>query len=144
MPKTNKQYQLKFPSQTDNLEIIREVIAKVASKEGLKNDDVNKIELAVDEACANVIKHAYNQKSNNFIEVLIKIDFDKFVVVVTDRGKGFKPKAVKERNMEEYLKTFSKGGLGIFLMQTLMDKVDFQIKPGVKNQVKLVKYLKRS
>ena len=42
--------------------------------------------------------------------------------------------------MQEYLAQLKVGGLGIYLMKTLMDEVDYQIQPGVKNQVKMVKY----
>jgi len=56
LPKTLKEYQLKIPSQSDNLAIIRDVVAKVASRVGFDTDEASKIELAVDEACTNVIK----------------------------------------------------------------------------------------
>lgn len=141
LPKVLKKYQLKIPSQTDNLEIIRGLVAKVATKVGFNNDDISKIELAVDEACANVIKHAYDKDSNKFIEIVIQIDYQKLMIIVTDRGRGFRPENVKLPNMNDYLEEMRVGGLGIYLMETLMDKVDFEINPGVKNQVKLVKYL---
>lgn len=141
MTRIANKYLLKLPSETDNLEIIREVVSKVASKVGFTTDDVSKIELAVDEACTNVIKHAYDGNSKNYIEVEIEIENNKFTVIVTDRGKGFNPKRIKVPDMKEYLEEMRVGGLGIYLMESLMDKVDFKIKPGVKNQVKLIKYL---
>ncbi len=141
MPKAQNKYQLKIPSQSDNLVIIRDVVSKVAYKAGFNKDDVSKIELAVDEACANVIKHAYTKNSNNSIEVIIQTDKQKFVVTVSDKGKGFNPKDIKFPDMKDYLTEMRVGGLGIYLIETLMDKVDFNIKPGVRNQVKMVKYL---
>ena len=143
MPTTTCEYQLRIPSETDNLELIREFVTKVAEKVGFDSDDIGKIELACDEACTNVIKHAYPPDKNNgkqSLDILIKIDFDKFTLVVTDHGKGFDPKSIKLPNMQEYLAQLKVGGLGIYLMKTLMDEVDYQIKPGVKNQVKMVKY----
>lgn len=140
---THKIYQIKVPSETDNLELVREVVAKVAAKEGFGKDEVSRIELAVDEACANVIKHAYGNDTKKYIDILLEKEDDKLVVVVTDHGRGFNPNAIKQPNMEEYLKKFSKGGLGIFLMETLMDQVEFDIKPGVKNQVRMIKYLNK-
>lgn len=144
LPKLLKKYQLKIPSQTDNLEIIRYVVAKVARQVGFNNDDVSKIELAVDEACSNVIKHAYDTDLNNFIEVVIQIDYQKLMVIVTDRGKGFSPRNIKLPNMKNYLAEMRTGGLGIYLIETLMDEVDFEIKPGVKNQVKMIKYFNKN
>ncbi len=142
MPNNKCEYQLRIPSETDNLELIREFVSRVASKVGFDEDDVGKIELACDEACTNVIKHAYDQnKENKSLDVLIKIDFDRFTLVVTDHGKGFDPKNIKMPNMKQYLAELKVGGLGIYLMKTLMDEVDYEIKPGIKNQVKMVKYL---
>ena len=142
MPKAKAKYHLKIPSQTDNLEIIREFVSNLAAKAGFNNDDVDKIELAVDEACANVIKHAYNKKDDKeqLIDIAIEIDYNKFVVIVTDKGKGFDISRIKEPNMTEYLAEMRVGGLGIFLMRSLMDEVNFNIQPGGKNQVRMVKY----
>lgn len=132
---------LKIPSQTDNLEIIREFVGKVALKAGLNEDDRNKVELAVDEACANVIKHAYgDDRKNKSINIAVQIDYQKLTILVTDKGKGFDKSKLKLPDMREYLAEMRVGGLGIYLMKTLMDKVDFDMKPGVRNQVKMVKY----
>lgn len=144
MGKTPIKYRLKLPSQSDNLSLIREVVSKVATKVGFSNDDVSKIELAVDEACANVIKHAYGNNSKKLIDVLIKVDTQKLMVVVTDKGKGFDPNKIKLPKMNEYLQEMRVGGLGIYLIETLMDKVNFDVRPGIRNQVKMIKYLNKS
>ncbi len=143
MPTTECEYQLRIPSETDNLELIREFVTKVAEKVGFDSDDIGKIELACDEACTNVIKHAYssdNKNGKNSLDILIKVNLDKFTLMVTDHGKGFDPNSIKTPNMKEYLAQLKVGGLGIYLMKTLMDEVDYQMEPGVKNQVKMVKY----
>jgi serine/threonine-protein kinase RsbW len=141
MPTKDCEYQLRIPSQTDNLELIREFVSKVADKVGFSGDDIGKIELACDEACTNIIKHAYAQKNGKqTLDVLIKVDYDKFILVVTDHGKGFDPKKIKIPKMDEYLAELKVGGLGIYLMKTLMDEVDYNIQPGVQNQVRMVKY----
>ena len=141
VPKIMKKYQLRIPSQTDNLEIIRSFVSRVAEKVGFDEDDVNKIELAIDEACTNVIKHAYKKDPLKPIDIVIQIDYQKLTCIVTDRGKGFDPKIIKMPNMKEYLAELRVGGLGIYLMRTLMDEVDYDIRPGVRNRVKMVKYL---
>ncbi len=140
MVKATKNYHLKIPSQTDNLEIIRNFISGVASKVGFDPDEVSKIELAVDEACTNVIEHAYQHDETKNIDIAVKIDYQKFTVVVTDRGKGFDLHDVELPDMKSYLAELRVGGLGIYLMKTLMDEVDYSSKPGVKNEVRMVKY----
>lgn len=144
MQKRAKTYRLKIPSQTDNLEIVREFVAKIAAKYGFDEEDIGKIKLAVDEACANVIKHAYEKDEHKPIEIVIKANGRKLTVTVTDKGKGFNPKKVKVPNIKEYLAQMRVGGLGIFLIESLMDEVDFDIKPGKRNQVKMVKYFSKN
>jgi len=141
LPKIQKKYQLKIPSQSDNLSIIRDVVAKVASRVGFDTDEASKIELAVDEACTNVIKHAYANNSNQMIEVSIKIDQKKLIIIVADKGKGFNPDEIKLPDLNKSIKEGRKGGLGLCLIKTLMDKVEFEIKPGLRNQVKMIKYI---
>jgi serine/threonine-protein kinase RsbW len=141
MVNTPKNYSLRIPSQKDNLEMIRKFVAGVAKKVGFECDDVNKIELAMDEACTNVIEHAYQNDENQNIDVAIKIDYQKFTIVVTDKGKSFKPNDIELPDMESYLAELRVGGLGIYLMKKLMDEVEFRSNEKGKNEVRMVKYL---
>jgi serine/threonine-protein kinase RsbW len=140
LPQAKKKYQLRIPSQTDNLELIREFVSKVARKVGFKDDAISKIELAVDEACANVIEHAYQKDAKKNIDVAIQIDYQKFTIIITDHGRGFDPRKIKAPDMKEYLAQMRVGGLGIYLMRTLMDEIDFNVQPGKRNQVIMSKY----
>ena len=135
-----KNYKLKIPSDTENLEIIRKFVAGIARKVGFKNDDIHKIELAVDEACTNVIQHAYKNQKKQSIDIAIKLDFQKFSIVITDKGEGFNFQEIDIPKMDEYLAELRVGGLGIYLMKTLMDEVNYK-KTNGKNQVRMVKYL---
>ena len=135
-----KQYQLKIPSQTDNLELIRNFVSGVAKKVGFDANDTNKIELAIDEACTNVIKHAYKHDEHQDIDVAIKIDYQKIAIIVTDRGDSFRMKDVELPDMKDYLAELRVGGLGIYLMKTLMDEVDYKTDSKGQNKVKMVKY----
>lgn len=141
MSSNNKtQYLLKIPGQTDNLELIRIFVSAVADKVGFEADDVSKIELAVDEACANVIKHAYLKETKEPIDVVIEIDYKKLAIIITDHGKGFDVKKISKQDVKDYIAEMRVGGLGIYLMKALMDEVEFNSQPGVKTQVKMVKY----
>ncbi|MBN2089729.1 ATP-binding protein [candidate division KSB1 bacterium] len=141
MSKKPQNYQLKVLSQTDNLELIREFVSKIAQKIGLNETDINKIELAVDEACANVIQHAYDPAVKfQPLHIAIEVDYQKLTVIVTDQGKGFDFSKIKPIEMNQYLAEMKVGGLGIHLIKSLMDEVEFEIHPGKKNQVRMVKY----
>ncbi len=140
MTSNKMHYQLKIPGETDNLEIIRLFVSSVAEKAGFNPDDISKIELAVDEACANVIKHAYTKESKGLIDIAIELDYKKLVILITDHGKGFDVHQILQKDVKEYLAELRVGGLGIYLMKALMDEVEFDSQPGVKTQVRMVKY----
>lgn len=145
LKKEKTEYKLKIPSKTDNLEIIRSFVSHVAELVGFNADETYKIELAVDEACANIIKHAYEKINNDHeIDLVIELDFDKMVIYVTDHGKGFDVKNILNKDVKEYLAEMRVGGLGIHLIKALMDDVEFISKPGEKTQVKMTKYLMKN
>ena len=144
MKKKVQKYNLKAPCSSDSLEIIRKFVIDISNKIGISSDSINKIELAVDEACSNVVKHAYDSSSNRSIMVEVKTDHEKMTIKIKDTGKGFDPDNVEELDMKKYLSEYRTGGLGIHLMRTLMDVVSYNIKPGVSNQVVMTKYLSKS
>jgi serine/threonine-protein kinase RsbW len=138
----DKTFHLKIPSQANNLATIREFVAKIAQNSGFSENDISKIELAVDEACTNVIKHAYeNQPNSKDIEVNVEFQGDKLTIIVTDYGKGFEPEKIQSPNIKKYLAEHRRGGFGIYLMKTLMDEVHYDIQPGIRNKVTMIKYL---
>ncbi|MBA2501808.1 MAG: ATP-binding protein, partial [Pyrinomonadaceae bacterium] len=59
MTAIERKFTLQVPSSTENLAMIREIVGNIGTQAGLESADIAKLELAVDEACANVIEHAY-------------------------------------------------------------------------------------
>jgi Anti-sigma regulatory factor (Ser/Thr protein kinase) len=131
---------LRIPSQTEKLSLARDFVADAAKVFGFKEDDVNSIALAVDEACTNIIKHAYNYASDKDIDIVVSMNKPEFEILIEDRGKHFNAQQVPVPNMKEYMSHYKRGGLGMYLMKKLMDKVEYSIQPR-KNIVRLIKYL---
>ncbi len=140
--RTGKKFNLKLPLETANLEIIRDFVSRIAQNMGFSDENIHRIELAVDEASTNVIKHAYkgNRSNRKFLTIEVTVYQNRIEIDVIDRGQGFDPKEIKTPEMDEYLKKMKRGGLGLYLIKTLMDKVDYTIKPGVRNRVRMVKF----
>ncbi|MBI5472127.1 MAG: ATP-binding protein [Ignavibacteriae bacterium] len=135
--------QLKIDSKTDQLVAVREFISQAAFASGFSDEDVSKIALAVDEACTNVIKHAYRFQQDKKITITVRDDHGNFEISIVDNGKQFDPSMLQAPDMKEYLSTYRRGGLGVYLMKSLMDKVEYDIEPGKRNQVKLIKHIPR-
>ena len=133
--------QLKIESQTEKLSLVREFVSEAARKCGFDEEAIGKIALAVDEACTNVIKHSYDYAPHKEINIKIAIGKGAFEIIITHHGKSFDPQAVKSPNMKEYLSHFRRGGLGIHLMRTLMDKVEYKTLSDKENEVRMMKHL---
>lgn len=138
-----KTVTLNIESRTERLIEVREFVATNATEFGFSDEEASKIALAVDEACTNVIKHAYRFDPSQLIAITIRPKNNAFEVSIVDSGNHFNPDEIHAPDMKEYLSHFRRGGLGMYLMKSLMDKVEYLIGPGKKNEVRLVKYLAR-
>lgn len=130
-------------SSTDNLTIIRDFTKSAAEECGFSEETVGKIILAVDEACTNIIKHAYHNSPHGDIKISTKLDNSKLSISITDHGEHFDPTGIPDPDLREYYKQKRVGGLGMYLIKKLMDEVMYQTLTGNKNQVVLVKYLQQ-
>lgn len=143
MESFERKFTLRFPSSTENLALVREFVGVVASQAGMDAAEVGKLELAVDEACANVIEHAYGHDTSK--EVIVRANFndEAIHIHVEDTGRGFDPASVSSAEVERLVLERKSGGLGMRLMKTLMDEVRYEIEPGIKNELHMTKFLKK-
>ena len=138
----NKTGELKVKSKTENLSEIRDFVSTNALDAGIQSSTIDNIILAVDEACTNIIKHAYKLSPQG--EIIIKIDYDeeKFTITIIDYGKSFEPERVPRPDLQKYYHEHRVGGLGMYLMKSLMDDVTYTSIPGKYNQVLLSKKIR--
>lgn len=134
---------LTIESRTERLIAVREFVSAAARTFGFGDEDISKIALAVDEACTNIIKHAYRFDPGGNISVTVRGRNGSFEVSIRDTGREFDPGGVPAPDMKEYLARFRRGGLGMYLMRSLMDEVSYDILPGKRNVVRLIKHLSR-
>ncbi|MEW6061102.1 MAG: ATP-binding protein [Bacteroidota bacterium] len=133
-------YRISIPSRTDHLFRVRNFVSDLARAHGFGDDDVNKISIAVDEACTNIIKHGYNFSPDHEIEIEVRRNDRLFEILISDNGKQFDPNTVETPNMKEYLTHYRRGGLGLYLMKRIMDKVEFHFS-NERNTLHMVKSL---
>lgn len=141
--KSSDKLEMTVESRTDRLILVRDFVSDAARKFGFNDEEVSKIALAVDEACSNIIKHAYRFAVDKLIGIVILMRDGRFEVAITDDGLQFDPDLVEVPNMKEYLKQYHRTGFGMYLMKSLMDEVEYTIKPGSKNEVRLIKFLQQ-
>jgi len=119
--------------------LIRDFVSSKASDSGLAKEDIENVMLAVDEACTNIIKHAYNSFPDGEIVIKLEYNSDKLLVTIIDHGSTFDPKGIPDPDLQKHYRNGRVGGLGMYLMKTLMDDVKYITVPGKYNQVLLSK-----
>lgn len=137
--KTNIPKELVISSSTNNLAEVRSFVEMHTDEIKLDEKVVLHIALAVDEACTNIIKHAYNNSANEKIWIKIKATNKKINIRITDNGNPFDPSIIGEPNIAKSQKMKKGGGLGMFLIKKIMDKVKYNPKRG-SNELILIKY----
>jgi serine/threonine-protein kinase RsbW len=100
------------------------------------------VQLAVDEACSNIIEHAYDEQSPGDIHFTCEVTGSRLRLTLRDTGKPFDPSAVPEPDLACALEDRQVGGLGIYIMRKIMDEVHFEAGE-LGNTLTLTKHLDR-
>lgn len=124
------------------LKSIREYVRNHADNSGLSSRQTENIILAVDEACSNLIRYSIKFDHSKTIQIDVIDDKVSFTVQIIDTGKPFNPLECTDPNMKEYFKEFRKGGLGIKIIKSVVDKIEYKPHPkdSKENTLKLIVY----
>lgn len=116
---------LTVPGRFEYLAAIADFIAQAGLEAGFDQDTIFHVQMAVDEACSNVIEHAYEGREKGEITLDCDCRGKEWIVVICDTGRPFNPDAVPQPSLNTNLEDIKTGGLGLYFMRQLMDKVEF-------------------
>ena len=109
------------PSNPARFRGIRDWLTGVARKEGFNERQALDLAVAVNEACANIHRHAYAGREDGEIELRLEVQEEALSLRIRDYGSGFSPEECRRPD----LLNPSEGGYGVFLIQALMDEVEY-------------------
>jgi serine phosphatase RsbU (regulator of sigma subunit)/putative methionine-R-sulfoxide reductase with GAF domain/anti-sigma regulatory factor (Ser/Thr protein kinase) len=132
-----------FPAKFDQLDSIREFAIQAARDAGMDDSETYAVELSVDEACTNIIEHAYQGENRGDIECTCESNEVCLTFVIRDHGKPFDPSTVVTPDLNADIDNRAVGGLGVFLMKQLMDDVHFEPLGEAGNVLTMLKRRKR-
>jgi anti-sigma regulatory factor (Ser/Thr protein kinase) len=135
-------YSLTVTSELDKLAVISRFVADAADSMGMDDDEIYAVQLAVDEACTNVMDYAYQGRGGQPVIIECKRKDNQCVVVIRDCGRSFDPTGIPMPDLSAPVSKRRVGGLGIFLMRKLMDNVTFHFDAQTGNELTLVKAIK--
>ena len=118
--------ELVMKNSADELKKLYGFIEKVAEKCKFDPKLSNNVLLAVEEAVINIISYAYDKNTVGYIDISVQCTSSVLQFHIKDSGKPFNPCASKAVDTTLTVKERPIGGLGIFLMEKLMDEVSYQ------------------
>lgn len=130
---------IKLDASLDHVVLARDFVAEIAAQVPMDRQQIHDLELVVTEALTNVIEHAYEGREDCQMELAVTHEDDQFTIVISHDGRAFDPESVPDPVMQEYLAQRRVGGLGLFLMKKLMDRVEYTTDDRGKRLIKLVK-----
>ena len=129
--------EIRLTSDPRWLRVLRAAVGQVGHLAGLTPQAVDRLKLAVDEACANIIVHAYGGQTGQPIVATLLLHPDRLEVRLRDFGKQVPPDSIRPLELDPS----RIGGLGVHLIHACMDEVVYEPAYGEGMVLRLVKYL---
>ncbi|HEX6982342.1 MAG TPA: ATP-binding protein [Balneolaceae bacterium] len=133
-----KSFKISVKASTAHLARVRDFVAGHAVACGCNDDAVADICLAVDEAYTNIIKHAYKGDSKKSVDIKLGYDDNEFWVSLLDTGGSFDPESYSKPDICKKIKQRKRGGVGVYLIKELMDRVEYKTEDSV-NEIRMTK-----
>jgi anti-sigma regulatory factor (Ser/Thr protein kinase) len=126
------------------LAVVRAAVEKMCTQLGMDEHATGEMMLGVDEALTNVIRHAYEGSVDQPIDIELspcgscEERVDCLQVVIRDEGRSVPAEQIRSRDLDD----IRPGGLGVHIMQTVMDHVEYTPRPDGGTVLTLRKNLK--
>ena len=136
----NMKKELIIKNEVAELEHLVILIDEVTEELQLDPEIGMSLNLALEEVVSNVILYAYPEGTNGTVQIVANSDGQVLVFTITDQGQAFDPTQVKEADITLSAEERAIGGLGIFIVNQIMDNVSYRRENG-QNILMLTKRL---
>ena len=130
--------ELRIKNQVSELEKVAQFVEEIGEELGLNMELQMNLNLVMEEMVSNVIFYAYPEGVDAEIELLAKSDGKELTFVLSDQGKEFDPTAKEDADLDVNPADRELGGMGIFIVKNIMNKVTYQRLEG-KNLLTMTK-----
>lgn len=126
----------------DQIPMACDFVAQAARQAGLDDRAVYHCQLAVDEACTNIIEHGFSfQGGGETIDVICRQTQQQFSITISDSSAPYDPLSRPDPNPATRLEDRATGGWGVFFIKKLMDEVRYEYRGG-RNHLTVIKHLR--
>jgi len=138
--------ELRVQARQENLRLVSHFVQGIGQRLSLSDRALFDLELAIEEAATNIIRHAYPGERKGYLLVSASEAGDFVQVTLTDWGVPLDPSKVKPFDIHAPVEARIKGGMGLHFIHALMDSVErtTSAEPGQPNTLTLVKLIERA
>ena len=122
----NLEKEIRIINDLDEVSRLAEFIEELCSEFNLPDEITMNINLALEEAVANIIMYAYPTEEEQEILLKVSLSSGQLIFLLTDKGFSFDPTQVPDADITLPIEERSIGGLGIFLIRSIMNEVSYQ------------------
>ncbi len=126
---------IEIPADPGSLFMVRTLVGDVARRSGFSGPETERLVLAVDEACGNVIRHAYDFCCDKRIIITFVVSGENLEIAIRDFGPAADPATFQSRALDDV----RPGGLGMHFIRSAVDRVEYENPPGGGTLLRLVK-----
>ncbi len=119
----------------DDLEQVREAVINFCRHYCKSDDEIDILEMSILEACHNAVLYGSKRKNKSLCELKLYYDNHSIKVIVKNFGKAFKVNEKETFSIDQDFLQYKNGGLGIPLIKSLMDSVEYSRKSGNMNEL---------
>lgn len=120
-------YKYKVGCSIENLKGVRDFIRTSLKNHGIADLEISEMVLALDEMCSNLMIHAHHCNPSELFELHIRVDKnDPIIFEIIDDGTVFDINLFSEPSIDNIIHEKRKGGLGIRLVKSIMDTVEYK------------------
>ncbi len=118
------------------LKVLRACISEFGLNYGFKSNEIYDMNLSVNEVCANIMEHVYHWNLESKITVNMEVNDKEMTIRIRDYGEAKNPEDFQSRDLDE----IEASGLGIFLVNELMDEISYNKELKQGNEIIMKKY----
>jgi len=127
--------EIYLPSELGYEKVAMACAATLARQQGFPQDKIEDLKTAIAEACTNAIEHGNSFNFQIKVSIILTVDHNSIQVSIIDAGHKSIPTPLPDRSLRTDFR-----GMGLYLIQMLMDKVEIKSQPG-RNEVQMISYL---
>ncbi len=134
-----EEYRITIPGILERIPDVCDAVVAAARRSGFNERAVYHCQMAVDEACTNIVEHGYGMAQQvGQIEVIYRNEPDRCVITIADNGPPFNPLAREDPDPTMALSDRKPGGWGIYFIKKMMDETSYTYENG-RNYLTIVK-----